>query len=124
MLCEDDPGVRAAFTGFIREVAANMNSAVFAFADGEAAIASLTEREYDLAIIDVALGRMSGYHVVEATRRVSPKTKIVVCSGAVTPELATEAKAAGADWVVAKSFDFYDQIVPVLEEAFRAKPTG
>src|SRR5204862_8111029 len=78
---------------------------------GECAVASTTEEAVeqaragtpDVALVDLFLGARSGAELCEALREVSPKTRVLLISGAgwISPEAAKTAGAAGfisKDW--------------------------
>jgi DNA-binding NarL/FixJ family response regulator len=78
---------------------------------GECAVASNTEEAVelarqgtpDVALVDLFLGERSGAELCEALREVSPKTRVLLISGAgwISPEAA---KAAGASGFVSKDW--------------------
>jgi CheY-like chemotaxis protein len=48
---------------------------------GRSGIAAITERKFDLAIVDLFMPDMDGLKVVEAIRRIDPGIPIIVASG-------------------------------------------
>lgn len=49
--------------------------------DGEEAVAMLLSGQYDLAMIDLSLPKLSGVQVIKRTRDACPNTKFVVVTG-------------------------------------------
>ena len=73
--------------------------------DGEAAIAKLKTTTFDLVITDIVMPVRDGVEVIIATRKLSPRTKIIAVTGGyrANPEdFMRMAKYLGADETIAK----------------------
>jgi two-component system response regulator DesR len=83
-----------------------------AASDGEEAIALAAKAKPHVALIDLFLGRQSGAEICEELRSVSPKTKILLISGAgsISP---SAARAAGASGFVSKDWGAPDVVKAV-----------
>jgi CheY-like chemotaxis protein len=77
LVVEDNADARQ----MVCEVLAQLGHTVSAAADGEAAWASLAEREIDVLFTDVSLPGMSGISLARQVLRRSPATRVVLASG-------------------------------------------
>jgi DNA-binding NarL/FixJ family response regulator len=82
------------------------------FASGAAALKEIPRLEPDIAILDVALGDMSGFEVVRKLHSAGCRSKFIFMSVLEGQELVRGAFAAGASGYVYKS-----RIAPDLVEA-------
>ncbi len=74
-------------------------------ANGEEALARLAQRSYDCIVTDLKMDRMDGMQLIEAARRVSPDTRIVVVTGYATVDTAVQALKTGAVQYLSKPID-------------------
>lgn len=69
----------------------------------QAALTSIAQHAFDVAIIDVNLsvahGNRDGLEVAYYLKENHPKTHIIIVSGSLTPELLTELKDQGLDFI-------------------------
>jgi PAS domain S-box-containing protein len=102
----------------VRETLAEMVEALghtCARADsGRAALAALSESEFDLVFTDLSMPEMDGWEVARAVRRQSPRTRIAVVTGYGRDAARTQGDAP-ADTVIGKPFDFA-QVEEVLTQ--------
>ena len=71
----------------------------------EEAIALIRERSYDLAMLDIRLSRLGGVEGLEVLRELrkgSRRTRVIMLSAYVSPEVEEEALRVGADAVLRK----------------------
>ncbi len=73
-------------------------------ADGMEAMQRLEERQYDLAIIDLMMPRLSGYEVVEQLARKPVRPAVVVVS-AMTDSFVKDLDAGIVHSIIRKPFD-------------------
>ena len=71
---------------------------------GKNALASIAAKEFDVVVTDMRIDEVNGLHVLEAARKKSARTKVVLITGYATMELAREAVSKGAFEVLAKPF--------------------
>lgn len=88
------------------------------FQDGESAVQRLSREQYDIVVTDVRMEDVNGLDVLEAARKGSPRTKIIMITGFATAEIAREAQAKGAFAFIAKPFRPKD-LRALLEKAER-----
>jgi DNA-binding NarL/FixJ family response regulator len=67
------------------------------------ALAEANKNELDVALVDVQLGRIDGFGVVEALRGAHPSLVTLMMSGLDASEFEQRAQAAGADGVLEKT---------------------
>jgi DNA-binding NarL/FixJ family response regulator len=65
--------------------------------DGQEAVALVMELKPDLIVLDLSMPVMNGLQAAAKIRQVAPATKIVLFTMHDSPQLAQEAKRAGAD---------------------------
>jgi DNA-binding NtrC family response regulator len=72
---------------------------------GAQALASINEKDFDIVITDMRIDEMTGLQMLEAARKKSRNTKVILITGYATMELAHEALIKGAFEVIAKPFE-------------------
>lgn len=75
---------------------------------GEEAIARVTERSFDVALVDVLLPGKSGIELIPLLHRIAPQMPIIVASGYSTISMAVEAMKNGAVDFIDKPFSIND----------------
>ena len=73
--------------------------------DGKAVLEALTNREFDVVLMDLFLSRLDALGVLEGLAQVEQRPLVMVMSGFDNPALEREALAAGADYYFLKPFD-------------------
>jgi CheY-like chemotaxis protein len=81
---------------------------------GRAALAALSEKEFDLVFTDLSMPEMDGWEVARAVRRRRPRARIAVVTGYGRDAARTQGDAP-ADIVIGKPFDFA-QVEEVLTQ--------
>ncbi len=108
LIVDDDPNVR-----FVLERALRKEKYVLdAAADGREALSKIEGTPYDLVILDLQMQPIPGMQVLEAVRRRSPDTAVIILTGHSTVNTAVEALRLGA-------FDYLFK--PVLPDAIRRR---
>ena len=97
--------------------------------DATSAIAACRQHVPDLVILDINLPDMSGIDAVPSIRRVSPATRILLCTALVSDERVIDALRSGAHGFVEKTNswdDFTDAVERVRrgEHFFRSSSCG
>ena len=97
LVVDDEPGVLLT----IQAILAQEGYAVDGAPNGQAAIARLADKTYDLVLTDLRLGDMDGLDVLREIRRQSPRTVAIVLTGYASLESAIQAMREGAyDYLV------------------------
>ena len=73
--------------------------------DGKAVLEALTNREFDVVLMDLFLSRLDALGVLEGLAQAEHRPLVMVMSGFDNPALEREALAAGADYYFLKPFD-------------------
>lgn len=118
-LVDDNDEFRGTVAYLLREEWSDFVSEIRGFRSGTEAIDALNHLErFDVAIVDLFLGDISGFRVIEAFRNVLPKITIIVCTGLPCTEVIKQATSYGADHFVHKSIDTFKEIEDVLAKVF------
>jgi DNA-binding response OmpR family regulator len=102
LIIEDDHKVAA----FIRKGLEQEGYAVDVAYDGAEGATLLEESDYDIAILDMLLPKMTGLQVLRKTRQRKPRLPVLVLTCRDTVEDVVAALDAGADDYLAKPFVF------------------
>ena len=92
LIVDDENGVRASLAGILGDE----GYAVQAVESGEACLAALEGRRFDLLLLDVWLPRMDGLETLARVRALDPELPVVVISGHGNIETAVKAVRMGA----------------------------
>ena len=101
LIVDDEPGIRESLSRFFSEGGWEVDSA----AHEEEAERLLARSDYALVIADMRLTGMNGVEgldIIQRTRQLRPRTRVVLLTGYGTPELEAEARRRGADAFVHK----------------------
>jgi len=74
-------------------------------ADGIEAIRKVGETAPDLVILDLVMPHMKGLQTLEEIKKISPQTKVVMCTGDHQEYTVREAVRKGASGFILKPFD-------------------
>jgi DNA-binding response OmpR family regulator len=100
LVVDDDPSIRT----LLRLVAERRGLTVDVAADGVEAMQLLSERTYDLAIVDLMMPRVNGYELVAGLARI-PERPAVVIATAMTESLIGLLDAEIVHSIIRKPFD-------------------
>jgi two-component system nitrogen regulation response regulator NtrX len=109
LVVDDEAGVRASLAGIL----ADEGYAVDAVESGEAALAALEARRYDLVLLDVWLPGADGLEVLGRLREFDAELPVVVISGHGTIETAVKAVRLGAQDFVEKPLSLEKTLLAV-----------
>lgn len=105
LIVEDDESL----AGFLSEELSSEGFTVERLADGERAVASLTEKHrFDLLILDLNLPKLDGIHVIREIRPLRPKLPILVLTARTRVEERVQALETGADDCLTKPFSLIE----------------
>jgi len=93
---------------------------VFSAENGKKALSMLEKTPYDLILLDIRLGDLSGIDVLKAAKEKNPETVVIMISAYASTETAVEAMNAGAYDYVPKPFDA-DELVQTIQSALQLK---
>ncbi len=106
LVAEDDRALRDVLQRGLREAGYVVDTA----SDGEQAVANLTAIEYEVAVLDWRMPKLSGIEVIEATRRANVLTPILMLTARDTPSDRVDGLNAGADDYLVKPFEFTELV--------------
>ena len=104
LIAEDEDGVRDSLTQVLREEGYDVVST----ADGNAALAALGTREFDVVVSDVRMPGADGLAVLRHAREVAPQTLVLLMTAHATVETAVAALRGGAQDYLLKPVMFDD----------------
>ncbi|MDX1524031.1 MAG: response regulator transcription factor [Anaerolineae bacterium] len=92
LIVDDEHSIRF----FLKEILTRDGHQVVTVESGEAALQIIEEQEFDLALIDLNLGSMTGIDVLTALRKQSPDTVPIVLTAHASLETSVDALRQGA----------------------------
>jgi two-component system, NtrC family, nitrogen regulation response regulator NtrX len=117
LVVDDESGVRSSLTAIL----ADEGYRVEAVASGEAALAALEKRRYDLVLLDVWLPGADGLEVLSRIRGNDSELPVVVISGHGTIETAVKAVRLGAQDFVEKPLSLEKTLLAVRNALSRTR---
>ena len=118
LVAEDDEGLGDVLVRGLRE----QGYVVDLVPDGETAISYMRFYEYELAVIDWRMPRLSGLDVIRKLRRGGAATPVLMLTAADTPADRVTGLDAGADDYLVKPFDFGELLARL--RALQRRPPG
>ncbi len=100
LVVDDEPDMCDTFVMVLEP----MGYEVHAVVSGEAALAALGERRFDLAITDFMMPGLDGAQTLDAMKAVDPELPVIVVTGFVTEEVFAACTRHGAAAIVKKPF--------------------
>jgi two-component system nitrogen regulation response regulator NtrX len=85
---------------------------------GEAALAAIRGRRFDLALTDFMMPGLDGTQTLDALKAADPELPVIVVTGFVTDEMFADCSSHGAFAVVKKPFDV-NELRALVERARR-----
>jgi two-component system nitrogen regulation response regulator NtrX len=116
LIVDDEAGVRASLGGILRDEGYQVE----AVDSGEAALALLDGRRFDLLLLDVWLPKMDGLETLSRVRTLDPEVPVVVISGHGSIETAVKAVRMGAQDFVEKPLSL-EKTLLVVKNALRQR---
>lgn len=86
---------------------------VTAVDQADAAIKAVTDKVFDLALVDLKLAESSGIALMENLHRINPEMPIIILTAFGTIDSAVEAMRKGAYSYITKPFDYCDLMVQI-----------
>jgi two-component system nitrogen regulation response regulator NtrX len=116
LVVDDEPGIRASLTGSLGDE----GYSAAAVDSGEACLAALEERRFDLVLLDVWLPQMDGLETLARIRAMDAELPVVIISGHGNVETAVKAVRMGAQDFVEKPLTLEKTLLAV-KNALRQK---
>ena len=122
LVVDDNPAIREILRGILRHDA--RFNVIGDAANGQMAMDLVSALRPDLVCLDILMPGMDGLEVLGRIRESHPMTRVVVVSGASTPDVVSQALKAGASGFVVKPFNAA-KVLQTLETALAAPvPAG
>ena len=121
LVIEDDPKMR---NGLV-ELLADEGYQVEPAENGLTGLDKIRKKDFDIVLTDLIMPAIGGMEVLRETKRMKPKTHVILITAFATIENAVEAMKAGASEYITKPFkidEVQTKIRKVLEEAEFEKP--
>jgi two-component system, NtrC family, nitrogen regulation response regulator NtrX len=116
LIVDDESGVRSSLGGILRDECYEVQ----AVESGEAGLAALEGRRYDLVLLDVWLPGLDGLETLSRLRILDPEVPVIVISGHGNIETAVKAVRMGAQDFVEKPLSL-EKTLLVVKNALRAR---
>jgi DNA-binding NtrC family response regulator len=116
LIIDDDPAIRRALSDRMKF----WGHAVTEAKDGDSALETVAQKEFDLILLDLKMPGLSGMEVLKRMRENEVGADIVVITAHGSVELAVEAVRAGASDFLLKPVDF-DIIQGVVDRSIRGR---
>ena len=116
LIVDDEPGVRGSLAGILGDEGYQTE----AVESGEACLALLETRRFDLILLDVWLPKMDGLETLARIRALDSEVPVVVISGHGNIETAVKAVRVGAQDFVEKPLNL-EKILLVVKNALRQR---
>ncbi|MCE5336673.1 MAG: response regulator [Desulfobacteraceae bacterium] len=101
LVVDDEEIARTNLEYVLRKEGYEVSSAV----NGQEAFSMLKQHEFELVVTDLKMEKMDGIHLLEAARRISPNTEIMMVTGYATVSSAVDALKKGAAHYLPKPID-------------------
>ena len=115
LIVDDDAELRANLSEILRGAGYYTDEA----ASGKEAIEKITSKDFDIALLDLMMPKMSGIETLTELKKITPKTKVIMITAFATVENAVDAIKKGASDYISKPFrieELLTTIRRVIEE--------
>ena len=119
LVVEDDPKIASFVVNGLKQSGFAVDHA----ADGEDALALARSISYDAAVMDIMLPRLDGLSVVQALRKASIHTPVLILSAKATVDDRVKGLQAGGDDYLVKPFAFSELLARIQALIRRAAHT-
>ena len=100
LLAEDDPSMR----GFLARTLSKAGHVVVAVPDGDEAVSSLAENDYDLLLADIVMPGVDGIDLAKRVNEEKPDIKVMLITGFAAVELKAKSILDPSARVLSKPF--------------------
>ncbi len=109
LIVDDDAELRANLSEILKGAGYHTDEA----ASGKEAIEKAASEDYDIALLDLMMPRMSGIDALAELRRVRPKTRVIMITAFATVENAVDAIKKGASDYISKPFKIEELLTTI-----------
>ena len=96
------------------------NYEVFTANSGQDALQSLSENEFDVAVLDVVMPGIDGHQLMACIRERNPEAMVILMTGHASMDSAARAIKNGAWDYIRKPFE-YDELLKTVQNALNQK---
>jgi DNA-binding NtrC family response regulator len=82
-------------------------------ADGQIAIDTLKNKQFELILLDIKMPNVNGFEVLKYIKQNHPNLKVIMLTGFADLKNAIESKKLGAEDFVSKPYDLVDLITTI-----------
>ncbi len=111
LVVDDESTIRDVLMNFLK----NYNHQVSPADSGEKAISLIQDNIFDIAIVDLKMGEISGMEVLMFIKDISPDTEVIMVTGYGTIDIAVKAMKLGAYDFITKPLVDYEKLKLVIE---------
>ena len=111
LVADDDPG----YGSLVRDVLREAGFEVQLVSEGMQVPGMVRNGDFDLVVLDLAMPGLNGFEVARGLAKSGSKVPVAVLTGHNTPEIRSEATAAGIRAFLSKESDIEDIVSSVRE---------
>lgn len=119
IIVDDERG----FRDLLRYELSALGYEVTVAANGEEAVEKIAAERFDFAVTDLTMPRMSGLEVLAVIKQKNPSIQVILMSGYITEELASECARLGALGYIPKPFPVED-LAAMIEKGSKRLEEG
>lgn len=122
LIVDDNAELRSNLSEILKGAGYHIDEA----SSGKEAVEKITSKDFDIALLDLMMPKMSGIETLTELKKITPKTKVIMITAFATVENAVDAIKKGASDYITKPFKIEELLTIIrmaLEEA-RFEETG
>jgi len=116
LIADDEVEIRESLSLILKDEGYNCVSV----GDGESALNMIMENDIDILITDIRMPKLDGIGLLKETRRLSPKTLVILITAFATVQTAVDSLRSGASDYIMKPLDF-DEVILRIRHLMRHK---
>jgi signal transduction histidine kinase/FixJ family two-component response regulator len=113
LVVDDEPGITRLCERLLKKVDYQVTS----FTDPEEALKFVVQNNIDLLLVDIRMPQVSGFDLIEHTKKTQPDAAILVMTGFGTVETAIQSLRQGVDGLLLKPFEVGGELVKAVRQA-------
>lgn len=117
LVLDDEPGI----TLLCKRILTRAGYDVLALTEPRKALDELTQRRFDLLLVDIRMPDVDGFGVIAHAQQAQPDIAVLVMTGFGTVETAIRALRQGVDGLLLKPFEKSDELLTAVRQALADK---
>jgi DNA-binding NtrC family response regulator len=109
LVVDDEDALRNILSGELSNSGYDVASA----SDGDEAISMISNKQFDLVLLDIKMPRVDGFEVLKFIKKNQPSVKVIMLTGFADLKNAIESKKHGAEDFVSKPYDLVDLLTTI-----------